>query len=114
LARVPSVPGLTRGEIAAGIAMAIAVAGVTYRYMLLLGRIDARFRHVHPRKFHLTNVAGFYAFGGLAVALLLAGPWLVAHDRHETPAELMVYHLAVPCLLAGAAAAHRTRVRASD
>jgi hypothetical protein len=107
VARARSTSGVSNRSLILGLLVTGVVCAVVYFYVLALGRLDARFRHFHPRKFRVTNVAVFYLFGGLAAALLIAGPWLVTHDRNETTAEWMAYYFAVPCCLSAAAAVYR-------
>jgi hypothetical protein len=111
LLRAQAVPGASDRQVFTGALVAAAVCLVIYAYVLALGHLEARFRHLHPRKFRLAHIGCFYLFGGLACGLLAGGPWRVAQDRNGTPGELMAGYLAVPCLLAAAAAACRVLER---
>jgi len=107
LLRARSVPGVSARVVALGALVAAVVCGVIYAYTAALGRQDARFRHIHPRKFRIVDVGGFYLFAGLACGLLVGAPWLAKHDQRGTPAGLMAYYLVVPCLLSAAAGVYR-------
>ncbi|HEY5618466.1 MAG TPA: hypothetical protein VIK60_11005 [Vicinamibacterales bacterium] len=102
-----SVPAVSVRDVVVGALVAAVVSLLVYGYARAIGRLDARFRHVHPRTLRVSSVAAFYLFGGLACGLVVGGRFLVARDSNETPAELMVYYLAVPCLLAAAAGVYR-------
>jgi short subunit fatty acids transporter len=107
VARTSSVPGVSDRAVVLGTVGAAVASLIVYGYTLVLGRLDARFRHFRPRKFRYVTISGFYLFVGLACGLLVGAPWLMALDRRKTPSGLIVYYLAVPCLLAAAAGAYR-------
>jgi hypothetical protein len=103
-----SVPGVSPRQAALGVLIAGAVSLVAYGYTLTLGRLDARFRSLRPRKFRIACIGGFYLFSVVGCALLVGAPWLVARPARDTPAERMTYYLAVPCLLSAAAASRKS------
>ena len=105
LLRAGRLDGISPQQVALGALVAGAVSLVVYGYALTIGRLDARFRSVHPRKFRYASVGGFYLFSVLACVLVAGGGSLVARPA---PAERMAYYLAVPCLLSAAASSRRT------
>jgi len=116
LLRAAFIPGVAAREVVLGVLVAAVASGLLYAYTIAVGRLDARFRHIHPRKFRIGGVGGVYLFAALACALLAGAPWLAAHDRRATPAGTMTYYLAVPCFMAAAAGVYKVldRYRAAD
>ena len=69
LLRARSVPGVSARVVALGALVAAVVCGVIYAYTATLGRHDARFRQIHPRKFRIVDVGGFYLFASKGTPL---------------------------------------------
>jgi hypothetical protein len=99
-------PHLETHSLLASVGCAMAVAIALYYYTRWITRLDGRFRHVHPRKIHVTTLASFYA--PVVAALLVAAsvPWLTSYPS-TSALERATMYLAPPCLLAAAAGALR-------
>jgi hypothetical protein len=101
-------PGIGRGVLVLSAALATVAAVTVYYYTRWLVRLDAKFRHVHPRKFAYTTLVVFYGSIGLAAGLICFSPLLI-RPAPDAPVAQVVCFLLVPVLLAGAAAAVRVR-----
>jgi hypothetical protein len=102
------IPGIDGRLLLWGFALAAVLAVAAYYYALWLMRLDAKFRHVHPRKFAISTLVVFYGSVGLAVGLYCYALWFTG-PAADAPIAQAVCFLLAPALLAGAGAAVRVR-----
>jgi hypothetical protein len=95
-------PGLDARGFAAEVAGTAVGAFVAYRYVLWLQRLERRYRHVHPKKFRVRTIAGFYLMVGLAVVAAGLTPPLSTRAG-ATPLACAFGFFLAPVFLAAAA-----------